>query len=154
MSPDGNPGAVRLASLRPDQKTGSGFTILQEPHIDRLSLRFDQFIDELEDALEGTPRHHQVQDDREAALLISASRRGRREQEERLDELEALAASAEISVVGRTMQRMRNAHQRYLLGRGKLQDVFDEALHKGADMAVSIRLYRQVRSARLRKTRT
>jgi GTP-binding protein HflX len=109
---------------------------MQETSIESLSLRFDQFIDQLDEALEETPTHHPVHNGRGAALLISASRRGRREQEERLDELEALAASAGVSVVGRTIQRMHDAHQRYLLGRGKLKEIFADALHKGADTVI------------------
>lgn len=69
-------------------------------------------------------------------MLVSASPRGRGEQEERLAELAELARSAGVTVIDRVVQRTDEGHQRYLLGSGKLKEVLIRTLHQGADMVI------------------
>ena len=69
-------------------------------------------------------------------MLVSASPKGRTEQEDRLVELAELATSAGVTVIDRMAQRTPDGHQRFLLGSGKLKDVLIQTLHKGADMVI------------------
>src|SRR5581483_7314697 len=73
---------------------------------------------------------------RESAILVSASRQSRADQEERLDELAELVRSDGLTVLGTVIQRAQEIHPKYLLGRGKLKEVVITALHRGADLLI------------------
>ena len=134
--PDGNPGNLYLAHLLPPNGTGQICKILKAAPFHQCSLPFDSFIAELEAEVQSARAHHAVKDVTESAILVSASPQGRAEQEERLVELAELARSAEVTVINRMAQRTPDAHQRYLLGSGKLKDVLIQTLHQGADMVI------------------
>jgi GTP-binding protein HflX len=72
----------------------------------------------------------------ESALLVSASPRSRGEQEEHLEELAELAESADVTIVDKIVQRTQNEYHRFLLGKGKLQEVVIRALQRGADVLI------------------
>ena len=53
-----------------------------------------------------------------------------------LDELERLAETAGLEVVGRVTQKASNPHPRYYLGKGKLQELLDATRELNADVAI------------------
>lgn len=70
------------------------------------------------------------------ALLVSVTYGPLQQAEENLNELDALASSAGLTVAGRVIQRRRNPHPRTLLGPGKLSEVLLTALRHGAGVLV------------------
>lgn len=136
VSPKGTPGNLYLAHLLPPNNTGQLFEILKPTPLHECPVRFDQFIEDLETELQDALKHHAVTSGSESALLVSASSRGRAEQEERLIELADLATSVGVTVIDKIAQRIHEGHQRYLLGSGKLKEVLIQTLHKGADMVI------------------
>lgn len=72
----------------------------------------------------------------ERALLVSVSTGSRQAARQSLDELEALAASSGIRVIGRMLQLRSHANPRFLLGSGKLRELIIEALQKGASLII------------------
>jgi GTP-binding protein HflX len=79
---------------------------------------------------------YDVRDQRERAILVSASSAPRGEQEDALDELRALARTARLAVLDEVVQRPHAVNPRYLLGKGKLREVVIKALQYGADLLV------------------
>lgn len=73
---------------------------------------------------------------KERALLVSVSDKPKAIQEANLDELAALAATAELDVAGRMIQRAVSPNPRYILGKGKLAELEVQALAVGADILV------------------
>ena len=136
VTPEGNPGDLYLAHLRPPDGSGQLCRIFKSTPFHQCQLAFDQFIDELESDLQKALGTHAVAQEGESAMLVSASTKSRVEQEDRLVELAELAVSAGVTVVDRMVQRTQDSHQRYLLGSGKLKDVLIQTLHKGADMVI------------------
>ena len=133
---DGTPGNLYLAHLLPPNGSGRLCTILKPAPLPECPIVFDRFIEELEADIQEALKHHAVGEKRESAMLVSASSRGRAEQEDRLAELVELADSAGVTVVDKMAQRIPAGHQRYLLGSGKLKEVLIQTLHKGADMLI------------------
>lgn len=136
LTPEGTPGNLYLAHLLAPNHAGQLFKILKATPFHHSAIVFNQFIEELEADLQQSRAHHAVTDGKESAILVSASSKGRAEQEERLGELAELATSADVTVIDRMAQRTPDGHQRYLLGSGKMKDVLIQTLHKGADMVI------------------
>ena len=133
---DGRLGNLYLAHLLAPNSTGQLFKVLKAVPFHNLTMRFDQFIEELEADLQQARAHYAVESGKESAILVSASVKSRSEQEERLAELAELATSVDVTVVDRVVQRTPDGHQRYLLGSGKMKDVLIQTLHRGADMVI------------------
>ncbi|MDK2745231.1 MAG: GTPase HflX [Nitrospira sp. BO4] len=133
---DGRLGNLYMAHLLPPNSTGQLFKVHKAVSFHNLTMRFDEFIDELEAELQQVRAHHAVEKGKESAILVSASVKSRTEQEEHLAELAELATSADVTVIDRMTQRTGDGHQRYLLGSGKMKDVLIQTLHRGADMVI------------------
>jgi GTPase len=136
VTPDGEPGLLSLAHLLPPNPQGQLCRVLKPTLVHHCPIEFHSFMLELESELQRQSTHHDVEDDQETAILVSASSHSRAIQEDRLTELAELATSAEISVVDQIVQRTQAGHQRFLLGSGKLKDVLMRALQKGADLLI------------------
>jgi GTP-binding protein HflX len=72
----------------------------------------------------------------ERAYLIGKTVGREWEIEESLEELEELARSSGVQVVGRTIQRRDAVDHRFVVGRGKLREIVIDALQKGAGVLV------------------
>ncbi len=70
------------------------------------------------------------------AVLVHVTTGGREEAEASLDELSELAASADLEVVSRILQRRRSYDPKTLMGAGKLQDLIIHALRLQLDFVV------------------
>ncbi|MCP9446287.1 MAG: GTPase HflX [Nitrospira sp.] len=136
VSSDGTPGHFYLAHLLPPNEENRLCNVLGAVPFHRCAIRFDRFIEDLEAKVQASRGHQVIKKGQEAAILVSASSRGRGEQEERLTELAELARSAGVTVIDRVVQRTDEGHQRYLLGSGKLKEVLIRTLHQGADMVI------------------
>jgi GTP-binding protein HflX len=136
VSSEGTPGYFYLAHILPPNRENRLCNVLGAVPFHRCAIRFDQFIEELEAKVQAARGHQVIKNGHEAAMLVSASPRGRGEQEERLAELAELARSAGVTVIDRVVQRTDEGHQRYLLGSGKLKEVLIRTLHQGADMVI------------------
>ncbi|MEQ1794052.1 MAG: GTPase HflX, partial [Nitrospira sp.] len=136
VSHNGTPGNLHLAHLLPSNQSGTLFQVLKPTPLQDCPIRFNQFIEDLEAEIQEALKHHAVTSGSESAVLVSASSRGRAEQEERLTELAELADSVGVAVIDKIAQRISDGHQRYLLGSGKLKEVLIQTLHKGADMVI------------------
>lgn len=131
----GLPGAVEYAHLVP---ASSSQRAVEQccTSLGELDLDFQGFVRSLEAELE---RHLSsrvaVEDPRERAILISVGEGRRQEMEDSLDELADLAATADLVVMDRVLQR-RKPHPRSLLGSGKIQELVIHALQQRVSLLV------------------
>ncbi|MGQ0812136.1 MAG: GTPase HflX [Nitrospiraceae bacterium] len=132
---DGEPVDLCLAHLLPMNPQGKVYEVLNPVPFHSFQLDCNRFVAELEEALRQDV-NVAVSDGKESAILISASPKGRLEQEDRLEELSELARSADITVLDTVIQRTQDHHHRFLLGRGKLKDVVMKGLQQGADFLI------------------
>lgn len=136
VGPEGGPADLYVAHIVPPNPKGQAYDVLAPSPFHAFQLDCGQFIDALESELAREIFRHSVGERKETALLISASKRSRMEQEERLEELSELAKSDDIDVCETVVQRPQEIHPKYLLGSGKLKEVVIKALQRGADLLI------------------
>jgi len=157
VEPDGGPGVVRVAHLLPARGTterdarpgrrqrngardvssdGERYRLLPPRPAARLDDDFLELIRALEEEFDRhLPRTKRA--GREGrAILVHVTTGGRAQAEASMGELEELAASAELHVVARVVQRRPRFDARTLLGAGKLQDVVVDSLRLQAEFVV------------------
>ncbi|MBN1141033.1 MAG: GTPase HflX, partial [Deltaproteobacteria bacterium] len=134
---DGLPGRIHWAHLLPPNPERKTVEVATLPDIGRFDINPRLFLPALEAELTrtiGGPA--EVFEAEERALLIAVSGKGRAEIEDSLDELEELARTAGVQVMGREIQRSSHPNPKYLLGEGKLKEVVIEAMGKGAGLLI------------------
>jgi GTP-binding protein HflX len=72
----------------------------------------------------------------ERALLVGVTTGPRWQEEESLDELEDLAVSDDIEVVGRVVQHINKAGSRFLIRKGKLMELALRCLQSGSNLLI------------------
>lgn len=136
VGPQGLPADLHLAHILPPNPQGQVYEVWPPRPFHAFQLECDKFIEALDGELARGGAGHVVKDGQESAILISASKQSRAEQEERLEELADLVRSDGITVLESMIQRVQEVHPKYLLGSGKLKDVVIRALHRGADWLI------------------
>ncbi len=131
---DSLPDTIYAAHLTP---TGSEKTIEVLPPVKfhQLDLDFSSFIEALEQEMQRRSSFKQ-DDNRERAILISASIRPRHEQEDSIDELRELAVSSGVNVLETVIQRPKEINSRLLMGEGKLREVVIDAMNNGVTLLI------------------
>ncbi|GAB5046642.1 GTPase HflX [Thermodesulfovibrio sp. TK110] len=100
-----------------------------------LKFNFKEFINNLEAEMDRA-RAIDINDPREKAILISVSTAPKYILEEHMEELEELAKSADVVVIDKIIQRVKQINPKYLLGEGKLRELIIKAMEMGATLLV------------------
>ena len=132
----GLPTVIRIAHLLPDNPSGRIWQLLDPVAPSQLDLNFTAFIRSLEDEISRAASARAVTDGVERAYLIGRVRGKEWDIEESLEELTALAQSSGLEVAATAIQRRDSVDPKYVVGRGKLQEIVIDALQKGAGMMV------------------
>jgi len=133
----GLPANMRTAWLRPGVSGGEPYDMAEEKDFHRYALNFRAFVDALEEEMRraaGVSRR--LESGAERAILVSVSASPKWMQEDSMNELEELAGSSDIAVLDRVVQRMPRTDPRFLMGRGKLDEVIIRAMQLGATIMV------------------
>ena len=131
----GLPTLLRIAHLLPDNPSGEIWQLLDPKPPSMMNLEFDSFIKALEDEISRSMGARKV-GSAERAYLVGKTTGAPWEIDESLAELEQLSRSCELEVVGKTIQRRDNPDNRFVVGKGKLQEIVIDALQKGASLLV------------------
>jgi GTP-binding protein HflX len=133
--PGGLPGNVSIAYLLPPNPEERLYEVLPPLPVHALDLDAAELVADLERQMERAQRTREIAQ-RDRAILVSASRRSRSDQEESLEELKELARSDGITVLDAVAQRIHDINPRYLMGEGKLKDLIIRSQQLGADLIV------------------
>jgi GTP-binding protein HflX len=133
---NGLPGNIYTAHLLPPNPDKKIYQVDEPLPFHRYDLNFQEFVYSLEDELSKKAIGYDVRDKRERAILISASTKGKAEQEESLEELKELARSDELVVLDTIVQRPHQINPKYLLGSGKIKELIIISLQLGADIII------------------
>lgn len=128
-------GPISYANILPSNRDGRGWVISRVPDIGQLDVNFLEMIRSLEEEL-GRRHIGRPLEDKEKALLVGVTTGPRWQEEEFLDELEELAVSDNIEVVGRVVQRIKRADPRFLIGKGKLSQLVLKCLQAGSNLLI------------------
>ena len=115
----GIPGTISFANILPKNSDGKRWIVNRVPDIGQLNVDFLEMIQSIEEEL-ARNRPRRSLEEKESALLVGVTTGSRWQEEESLDELEELAVSDNIQVVGRVIQRIKKTDPRFLIRTGKL----------------------------------
>jgi GTP-binding protein HflX len=127
---------VHVSHILPASSTEKPFQILKPLNPAKLDMGCLELIQSLEAELAHIKVLYEADTGKERALLISVTTASKKVARDSLDELEELALSSGIEVVGSELQQRRKMDSRFLMGLGKLQDLIITALQKGATLII------------------
>ncbi len=133
----GLPGPVELAYLVPPNREGTVYKRERYRSIHDLKDDFQAFIHELESEFTRASAGGQEAGDRERAMLVGVrTGRDRGMADKSIEELRRLADTAGLVVVDTVIQTRPRVDPRYVVGRGKLEDIIIRSLQLGVDVLV------------------
>lgn len=136
VTPDGLPGVLRYAHLLPRGPSAAMWRIDEAPSVSA-QPDFAGLVRALEDEFAAVPDSVRSVPGRERAVLLAVCLDGKRAATDAsLDELTALAHTAGVEVVDALVQVRHGADPKFLIGRGKLEDLNLRAMHEGASVLI------------------
>jgi GTP-binding protein HflX len=145
VTPDGRPADLHVAHLLPPVQDGNGagqpWRLLPTEPFHRSELDSEALIDALEEEFERVAPSAVATDGRDRALLVAVDLRRKingvvQASAGRVDELRELCKTAGVRVMGVMEQRRPEADPKYLIGRGKLEDVLVRAMQLDANVLI------------------
>jgi len=133
---DGRPGKIYAAHLLPPNPAEEVYRVLDPVDFFAFDMPFGEFISSLSGEIAEKQASTVKAKGADQCILVHVSTESRAEIDARLDELKELCRTAALEVVDVAIQRPKKINPRYLLGEGKLREVVDSALQKGADLLV------------------
>ncbi len=133
---DGLPGKVHYAHLLPENPQGALWKDDEVPTVHDLAYGALAGALALEDEFARAQALRRT-GGRERAILVGfGGRRGRAEAEASLEELRELARTAGVEAIDATLQMRRDPDPRYLIGKGKLEDLLLRSMQLMADIVI------------------
>ncbi len=136
---DGLPGLVRTAYLSPSTNGDSksdAWDLMEPAQPSQVDLDFVDFITELENEFARKRGELYRADRRERAILVGVTTGGVEAEKERLAELAELARVSDVVVLDTIVQRRPKLDPRYLVGKGKIEELVIRSLQEGADLII------------------
>ena len=136
VEPNGLPGPAYLAHLLPKNLENKNWELLDPIHPSQLEVDFVQLIQSLEEEFARAQGGRELGDHRERAILVSATDESKSEAEDSITELKELARSDGVIVLDSVIQRRPKPDPRFVMGKGKLQELILKSLQLGADLII------------------
>src|SRR3954452_3145544 len=141
---DGRPSDLHLAHLFPPVEGKPPWTVLPAQPFHRAEIDVDELLRALEEEFDRVVPATVATEGAERALLVVVETRLARQQAtdlrpsiaSRIAELRELCRTARIAVVGVVEQRRPQPDPKYLIGRGKLEDVLVRAMQYDANLLI------------------
>ncbi|MFE8595738.1 GTPase HflX [Archangium violaceum] len=132
----GLPGVLHYAHLVPENGTGDFWSVATLPDVHDGQPDVLDTLEALEEELNRKAAARAVSG-RDKAILVAVCLNGNRAQAEAsLAELKELARTAGVEVIDSVLQMRREADPRYLIGRGKLEDLNLRSMQAMADVLI------------------
>jgi GTP-binding protein HflX len=136
LASDGHPRSVYAAHVLPKPSERLSYRLLPPVPISGLEMDCLALIQAIEEEFERVLTGYAAGASPDRALLVSVSSAPRRRIEESMAELQELAQSCGLNVIGSIIQQREQVDPRFLIGPGKLQDLAIHALQEGAALIV------------------
>lgn len=132
----GSPGKFKLAYILPPNPEDKKWEIESFNDLGQVDLHCDELIYDIENELQRGYYEHGGERGKEGVLLVGFSTNFKSEAEESLKELNSLARSAGKAVLDSVVQTRKQIDPRYLIGKGKINEVILNAKHVGAEKII------------------
>lgn len=132
----GIPGRFQVAHILPPNPQGEMWKILNYGDLGRVDINFEELIKDIETESEKTYFDFGGRREKEGVFLVGFSTKSRVEAEDSVEELKELACSGSKVVLDKTVQIRKQIEPRYLIGKGKLEEIILRARQLGADTLI------------------
>jgi len=136
LSDEGVPGVLHLAHIFPGQSAEYPYEIYPPKDLTQIDINCTELIKAIEDELSRTSALRKVSPGKERAILISVTSAAKRQAQASIDELKELARSSGIHVLDTIIQQRKRVDPKYLMGRGKVEELTIYAMQQGATLIV------------------
>ncbi len=136
LDDEGLPVRVHAAHILPRSTGKQPYRVMDPLSPGRLDIGCLDLITALEAEMAGIRALYEGDREAERALLVSVTTDSRAVAQDSLDELRELARTAGITVSDTIIQRRKRIDPRFLLGRGKLREIFILALQQGVSLLI------------------
>ncbi len=136
ISPGGQPARLHMAHIFPGQSAEYPYEIYPPQDMADLDVDFPEQVKAIEDELSRTSALRRIEPGAERAILISVTSSPRRHAQASIDELKELARSSNIHVLDAIIQQRKRVDPKYLMGRGKIEELTIYAMQQGATLIV------------------
>ncbi len=136
---DGLPGTIQIAHLQPELDRDPPWLVDEPISFHRFSKNFSEFIKALEAEYQQSLRRsggRKVGKGQRRALLVGVTTGRLEELDSSMTELKELANSAFIEVVDEIKQRRRKIDARFVVGSGKMKELYILCMQKGIDLMI------------------
>ena len=132
----GYPGETKIAHLLPDNSEEKPWEILPPFPPGRLKINFKEFIASLEEEFARGDRAREVKGAGERVILVGVTLGSRRGAADSMEELVELARTSGADVLETTIQKRERIDPKYLMGKGKLQELIIRSMQLGAETLI------------------
>jgi GTP-binding protein HflX len=136
VSAEGRVHLIHAAHILPRFSDSQPYRVLPPLRSHELSIGCLDLILALESEMSRIGSGRRDVSGKERAILLSVYTDSRQHARESLVELKQLAVSCGIEVAGTIMQRRQKMDNRFVIGRGKLQDIIIHTLQEGATLII------------------
>jgi GTPase len=137
MTSTGAPDVVHIAHLLPENPEGRLSAVLDPVPIHALDLDFTELVRSLEEELSRRTGARAAALGEEQALLVHVqTRSSRRAESAAVGELRELCRTAGVHVAEVVVQRRDRPDPRYVVGRGKIEEIVQRANQLGAEILI------------------
>jgi len=133
---NGRPRLVHISHIMPKSASNMPYQILDALNPGQLDIGCLDLIKALEAELSHIISLHQADTGKERALLVSVTTDSQTAAKDSLAELTDLAVSGGIDVMETILQQRKKVDSKFLMGRGKLEELTLLALTKGATLII------------------
>ena len=133
---DGHPGLAYGAHLLPAGDSPELWKILEPVPTYRLDIPFDRFIAELEGEITRKQSALVAGSSEDRAILVVVTNTSGELLKDSISEFQALAGAAQVTVVDTVVQRRPKPDPRYVIGKGKVAEIYIMALAKDANILI------------------
>lgn len=136
---NGLPGTIQIAHLQPTVDAPEPWTVEKPVPFHAFERDFLAFIRALESEYQTSlrlSRGRKVKKEQRRALLVGVTTGRMNELKSSMDELEELAESAGVEIVERILQRRTKLDARYVVGSGKMKELYILCMQKGIDLMI------------------
>lgn len=136
---EARPHTMQVAYLQPEVDPDQPWVVEEPVPFYTFSKNFSEFIRALESEYQDSMRSEygrKVDSGRRRALLIGVTTGRLDELKVSMDELTELADSAGLEVVDRILQRRRKLDAKFVVGKGKMKELYILCMQKGIDLMI------------------
>jgi len=129
---------IHIAHLVPENVKGRAWAFIEPMAVENLAQDFIEFITELENEfVRARGRLYVVDSTHEQCVLVCVAHpRIRKNMDDQIPELKDLCYSAGLTVLDTIVQRPKELHPKYLIGKGKMEEIIMRSQQLGAGVLV------------------